>query len=153
MGIPVLDFQVQYPSEMVGVISLTPPFNWVDIKIRCNEHIKTFLARITFEDEVYGKDKGLEFAYDTDLTSGDFHNVVDFLHPAPTGEPQHSLVADGVITMTQGDGQYRIGLYVQNDDDVWNEYFILVTTESDGSSFRLLDKEDKQLYVLDKGVL
>jgi len=29
-------------------------------------------------------------------------------------------------SLTSGDGEYRIGLYVQNDDGVWNyEYFLL----------------------------
>lgn len=143
MNIPNLDIQATYPSAMVGVISLTPPYNWCDIEIRCDEHVKTFVGRITYEDQPYGKDKGLQFAYGTDLSANIFHRV--------NSDQAHSLISN--TTLIQGDGTYRIGLYVQNDEDVWNEYFIFLTTEKDGTHLVFTDKNSKELNVLDKGVI
>lgn len=118
MNIPNLIIQVEYPSEQAGVISMTPPYNWCKPQIKSDTHIKTFIGRITYENQPFGREKGLQFDYQTNLSANEFHET-------------EMIIANDMLI--QGDGTYRIGLYIENDEGIWNEYYIFLTLEQDGT--------------------
>lgn len=142
MNIPNLDIQVTYPTEIVGYVSHAPRANWCDIYIRSNTHIAQFEGWITYEDQQYGRGKGLQLAYAEDLSSDIFHKV----NPDST----HSLIAN--TTLIQGDGRYRIGLYIKSDEGIWNEYFMFLTTQTSGEHKTYILNGSK-LFVKDAGIV
>jgi len=115
MSSPSLTFQVDWTSGVVGKLSATPPFNCLDIIFVCNQHIKEFRARATFENQPRGIDKGVLITTMTDK-------------PADT---QIRFTLDGNMCLTSGDGTYCISLYVQNDQGEWNVGRLFITVDNE----------------------
>ena len=91
-----------------------------------SKHFKKFYATAVKEGQQYG------FIDDV---------LVDIRNQHPTGIMLYELTernANINFSFTintnffkQGDGQYRIGLYIQDDDGIWNYEYFLITSESD----------------------
>lgn len=129
--VPILTHQVVWTSGVTGKLSFVPPYNSCQIKVSCNQHIKTFRCRTTYESEPTGRDKGYLV---TEITN----------RPKDTQIP-FTLTANSALT--SGDGTYTVGLYVENDDGVWNEYDFFITTELDTTHLEEMTKDNENLMV------
>ena len=93
----------------------------VTVTFSSSQHFKKFYATAVKDGNNYG--------FENDI-------LVDINGDNPTGILLYELTERNAnvefsftistSSLTSGDGNYRIGLYVQNDDGVWNyEYFLL----------------------------
>lgn len=118
---PRVWYQVVYREEATGSgkLSLQFPYDKCTVNFSSNVHIKQFLARATKGNEEWGIDKGVLIA---EINNRDANTQLSF----------------DIITanhLTDGDGEYRIGLYLQNDDDLWNLDEMFIVTNNNGSKF------------------
>ena len=132
-NIPQLWYTVEFQPGVVYKLSNVPPFNECTVRFSCDQHIKTFRARCTFEDEERGKDKGYLIV---ELTNRNANTEITF-------------TIDSILAMTSGEGQYTISLYVENDEGIWNEYSFLLTTEQDSSHLYVIDNNNNYVVMRD----
>ena len=108
---------------------------------------------VTFSSSVYFKKfyatavkSGNDYGFDNDI-------LVDIRATNPTGILLYELTSRNANTeftftintssLTDGDGEYRIGLYVQDNDNIWNyEYFLV-----DVNHNQLVDSQGNNLLV------
>ena len=145
MAQPVLTYSVTWGTgnvyqKLSGQSYLDASGNTVDcssitVTFSSSMHFKKFYATAVKSGNAYG--------FDNDI-------LVDIRQTNPTGILLYELTeraanVDFNFTInssafTAGDGEYRIGLYVQNDDGIWNyEYFLLT------SSGNILETSDGDL--------
>lgn len=110
----------------------------ITVTFSSSQHFKKFYATAVKNGNDYG------FIDDV---------LVDIRQTNPTGVLLHELTSRNANTdftftintssFTAGDGQYRIGLYVQNDDNIWNyEYFLV-----DVNNNPIVDSQGNSLQV------
>lgn len=106
-------YRLDFQEGVVNKLSNVPPYHQCQITIRStNEAIKKFICRATFNNERADKDTGTLIAEYDDRPA-----LVDL---------QFTLNAiTQLIPMGKGDGVYKISFYAQNNQDVWNELYIL----------------------------
>ena len=133
MAQPILTYTVSWGAgniyqKLSGKTYVDPNGNTVDcssltVTFSSSQHIKKFYATAVKANKAYG--------FDND-------ELVDIRTVSPTGVLLYELTNRNADTnfsftfntssLTDGEGQYRIGLYVQNDDNIWNYEYILVTS-------------------------
>lgn len=101
---------------------------YVDLTYHSSVNFTKFIATAVKDGKEYG------FINDV---------LVDIQGPNPTGVQLNTRVNGTALTnysfriysssFLDGDGSYRIGLYVQQADGTWNYEYFFLTTESDGS--------------------
>ncbi len=133
MNIPELWYKVEFQQGVNNKLSLIPPYNQCTVTISCNEHIKTFRCRSTYENEPTGKDEGVLVV---EMTS----------QPANTQIP---FILNATGACKSGEGTYTIGLYVENDEGIWNVYSFFLTTEAGGIHLTLQDNSNDYFMVQD----
>ena len=148
MAQPVLTYQVTWGTNNIyqkisGQSYTAPNGNTVD----CSSVGVTFSSSVHFKKFYATAVKsGNDYGFENDI-------LVDIRQTNPTGILLYELTERAANTnfnftintssLTDGDGEYRIGLYVQNDDGVWNyEYFLL-----DVNNNYLLDSNGNNLQV------
>ena len=97
----------------------------VSVTFSSSVHFKKFYATAVKQGKDYG------FINDV---------LIDIQGSSPTGVKLYELTqrnanVDFTFTintasLTAGDGQYRIGLYVQGDDGMWNYEYFLISSDS-----------------------
>ena len=148
MAQPVLTYTLTWGTRNVyqklsGKTYVDASGNTVDcsslqVTFSSSKHFKKFYATAVKD----GKDYGFE----NDI-------LVDIRTVSPTGVLLYELTQRNANTnfsftintssFTDGDGLYRIGLYVQDDDGVWNyEYFLVSSTGQ-----QLMTSDNKALQV------
>ena len=135
MAQPILTYSINWGTgnifqKLSGKTYVNPSGQTVD----CSSITVTFSSSVHFKKFYATAVKnGNDYGFINDV-------LVDIRETNPTGILLHELTNRDANTnfnftintssLIAGDGQYRIGLYVQNDDDIWNyEYFLL---ESEG---------------------
>ena len=145
---PVLTYSINWGTNNVyqklsGKTYTAPNGQTVDcstvtITFSSSQHFKKFYATAVKDGNDYG------FIDDV---------LVDIRQTNPTGILLHELTSRNANTdftftintssFTAGDGQYRIGLYIQNDDNIWNyEYFLV-----DVNNNPIVDSQENNLQV------
>lgn len=145
---PLLTYSINWGTNNVyqklsGKTYIAPNGQTVDcstitVTFSSSQHFKKFYATAVKDGNDYG------FIDDV---------LVDIRQTNPTGILLHELTSRNANTdftftintssLTAGDGQYRIGLYVQNDDNIWNyEYFLV-----DVNNNPIVDSQENNLLV------
>ncbi len=145
---PLLTYSINWGTNNVyqklsGKTYIAPNGQTVDcstitITFSSSQHFKKFYATAVKDGNDYG------FIDDV---------LVDIRQTNPTGILLHELTSRNANTdftftintssFAAGDGQYRIGLYVQNDDNIWNyEYFLV-----DVNNNPIVDSQGNNLQV------
>lgn len=148
MAQPVLTYSLTWGTgnvyqKLSGKTYTTPSGSTIDcssvtVTFSSSKHFKKFYATAVKSGNAYG--------FDNDI-------LVDIRQTNPTGVLLYELTERNANTnfnftintssFTAGDGQYRIGLYVQNDNNIWNyEYFLV-----DVNNNQLVDSEGNNLQV------
>ena len=135
MAQPVLTYNVNWGSNNIyqklsGKSYVDPSGKTVD----CSTVSVTFSSSVHFQ-KFYAtavKD-GKNYGFVNDI-------LVDIQGSSPTGVKLHELTQRNantnftftinIASLTDGDGQYRIGLYVQDDDGMWNYEYFLISSDS-----------------------
>lgn len=127
MSKPTLWFECVCQPGTNNTLSFIEPYNTATVRFSCNQTYQHFLCRCTKDGQPYGRNKGyLVQEYTGERPS---ETIVEFLF-------------NSIPAMTDGDGLYRVGLYVQNMDGEWNEedcYFLV----QGGGYFRVGTTHDK----------
>lgn len=136
MAQPVLTYSLTWGTgniyqKLSGKTYTNPSGNTVDcssltVTFSSSQHFQKFYATAVKDGKAYG--------FDNDI-------LVDIRQTSPTGVLLQELTQRNANTnfnftinassLTDGDGVYRIGLYVQNDDGIWNYEYFLVTSAHD----------------------
>lgn len=136
MAQPVITYDLTWGTgnvyqKLSGKTYIAPNGQTVDcstltVTFSSSKHFKKFYATAVKDGQQYG------FINDV---------LVDIHTQYPTGIKLYELTERNANTnfsftinansFEQGDGQYRIGLYVQDDDGIWNYEYFLITSESD----------------------
>jgi len=112
MARPVLWFEYIGKEGTNNTLSYNEPYNTGTIRFSCDKAFNKFMCRCTKDGEPYGREIG-------------------FLVQEFNGERPPATILDftinAVTAMTEGDGLYRISLYVQDMDGQWNDgqYFLV----------------------------
>lgn len=131
MAQPILTYNLTWGTgniyqKLSGKTYIDPSGSRVDcssvtVTFSSSQHFKKFYATAVKDSNNYG--------FENDI-------LVDINGDNPTGILLYELTERNAnvefsftistSSLTSGDGNYRIGLYIQNDDSVWNyEYFLL----------------------------
>ena len=145
---PLLTYSINWGTNNVyqklsGKTYIAPNGQTVDcstitVTFSSSQHFKKFYATAVKDGNDYG--------FIDDI-------LVDIRQTNPTGILLHELTSRNAnanftftintSSFTAGDGQYRIGLYVQNDDNIWNyEYFLV-----DVNNNPIVDSQGNNLQV------
>ena len=135
MAQPILNYNLTWGTgnvyqKLSGKTYTTPSGQTVNcsnvtVTFSSSQHFKKFYATAVKSGNDYG--------FDNDI-------LVDIRETNPTGVLLYELTERdanidfnfiiNVSSLTSGNGEYKIGLYIQNDEGIWNyEYFLL---ESEG---------------------
>ena len=148
MAQPVLTYNLTWGTgnvyqKLSGKTYTTPNGQTVDcstltVTFSSSKHFKKFYATAVKDGNDYG------FIEDV---------LVDIRQTNPTGVLLYELTSRNAnvdfsftinsSSLITGDGLYRIGLYIQDDDDIWNyEYFLV-----DSSGNQLVSEEGYNLQI------
>ena len=132
---PILTYTVDWGTgnvyqKLSGKSYVNPNGQTVD----CSSITVTFSSSVHFK-KFYAtavKD-GNDYGFENDI-------LVDIRQTNPTGILLYELTnrnantnftfAINASSLLAGDGQYRIGMYIQNDNNVWNYEYFLITSDS-----------------------
>ena len=136
MAQPVLTYNLTWGTgnvyqKLSGKTYITPSGSTIDcssvtVTFSSSKHFKKFYATAVKSGNDYG--------FDNDI-------LVDIRQTNPTGILLYELTERNANTnfnftinsssLTAGSGEYRIGLYVQDDDGIWNYEYFLLTSENE----------------------
>ena len=152
MSQPTITYSVNWGNNAAHKLSGKTYVNPSGTTIDCSQVSVTFSSSTHFK-KFYAtavKD-GNDYGFINDV-------LVDIRETNPTGVKIHELTernanVDFSFTintnthLTAGEGSYRIGLYVQQDDGTWNYEYFFVTTESGGAHKNVQLSDSKILQV------
>jgi len=134
MAQPILTYTVNWGTgniyqRLSGKTYTTPTGTTVD----CSSITVTFSSSVHFKKFYATAVKsGNSYGFENDI-------LVDIRETNPTGILLYELTSRdanvnfnftiNTSSLTDGDGIYRIGLYVQDDNNVWNYEYFLITTD------------------------
>ena len=116
----------------------------------------------TYVDLTYSSSAAFKKFYLTAVKAGKNYGfvndvLIDINGASPTGVKLHERSSGEASTnysyrilasqFSDGDGSYRIGLYVQQNDGTWNYEYFFITTESNGSHLDFYTKDGAQFQV------
>ena len=110
MGAPNLTFSVS-GNRLSGVSG----FDRITVVFQADAPYKAFECRVTKSGEAWGREEG---------------TLAASFSRTPANTPRQFDIFDGYLL--NGDGEYRIGLYVQGEDGSWNETCGFVPSGSSG---------------------
>lgn len=112
------------------------------------KHPNGYTVDCSYVDVKFSSDMAFKQFYATAVKGGKNYGfvddvLIDFQGASPTGVLLHDYAngrASSEYTfriysssLKDGDGTYRIGIYVQSTDGTWNYEYFFLTTETDGS--------------------
>lgn len=149
MAQPILTWTLNWGNNTAQKLSGKTYVNPSGTTVDCTQVGVTFQSSVNF-NKFYAtavKD-GNDYGFVNDV-------LIDIEGSNPTGIKIHELTSRAAATdftftittshLTQGEGQYRIGLYTQGTDGFWNYEYFFVTTEADTTH--------KQIILSDSAVL
>ena len=147
MAQPILTYTLNWGTGNIYHILSGKTYTYNGNTVDCSSLGVTFSSSVHFKKFYATAVKsGNDYGFENDI-------LVDIRETNPTGILLYELTSRNANTdftftinassLTAGDGEYRIGLYVQDDNGMWNyEYFLL-----DSSENALLDSESLYLQV------
>ena len=151
---PILTWSLNWGNNTAQKLSGKTYTNPSGTTVDCSQVSVTFQSSVDFKKFYATAVKnGSDYGFENDV-------LVDIRELNPTGVKLHELTSRSGNTnftftiksssFTQGEGQYRIGLYVQQNDGTWNyEYFFLTTEDnSEHKNVQLSDSSILQVPVI-----
>lgn len=132
--LPKITYNVIFQPEVNNTLSYIAPYNTCTVNFSANCHIKQFYCRATKGDDDWGYDKG--------------ELIAEYTNRPGNTQLSFDIIANNHLL--EGDGVYRIGLYLQNDNNVWNIEELFLTTERD-NTHKVLQTDAQENFMVSMG--